>query len=664
MNHLPKPPYLGVAYYPEDWPEEEMERDFARMKEIGINVVRIGEFAWHRMEPAPGEFDFSFFHKVVDRARALDIGVVMGTPTATPPRWLSRLYPDVMMENRDGRTASHGGRRHCCSNNAHYNEYCLRIVEKMAGEFADDPAILGWQIDNEIYAWNGGCFCPTCQAKFREHLRAKFKTIDALNDAWNLNLFSQWYDDFADVPAPRDAWHNPHLVAEWEAFQQNSHVEFVHRQAEILHRHVHVPVGTDTMPVNGMDYRRLTEKLDIVQFNHYNTPGNLYGAAFWFDALRPLKEHPFWNTETATCWNGSVAITQSLKPDGFCRANSWLPVAMGGEANMYWLWRTHWAGHELMHGAVIDSSGRDMVAVGEVKEVATGFRAAADFLNATRVQSDLALHFTPASWNMHASQPVVEGWQYMPCVQDRWYRPMLRAGLRPDVIDAGAPLDGYRLIFTPMVMTLEDHDLGARMAQWVRNGGTWVVGPLTDVRNADGARYRDRFYGMLEELTGVRWLYGVPDTENRVQAEWADGEAFHGERWFEISEDCGEDVLVRVTAGHAAILGKSLVVRRRVGSGEVVLLGSVPSEADMRRLLTMVCADSGVKAPKVEGEVVVVPRRGDVQRGVIWVETAGKPARAELDAAAVDLLTGEALKGRVELKPYEVRVLRYAEAQA
>ena len=164
MNQLPKPPYLGVAYYPEDWPEEEMERDFARMKEIGINVVRIGEFAWHRMEPAPGEFDFSFFHKVVDRARALDIGVVRGTPTATPPRWLSRLYPDVMMENRDGRTASHGGRRHCCSNNAHYNEYCLRIVEKMAGEFADDPAILGWQIDNEIYAWNGGCFCPTCQA--------------------------------------------------------------------------------------------------------------------------------------------------------------------------------------------------------------------------------------------------------------------------------------------------------------------------------------------------------------------------------------------------------------------------------------------------------------------------------------------------------------------
>ena len=220
MFQAPEKPYLGVAYYPEDWPDEEMDKDIARMKEIGVNTARIAEFAWHRMEPHPGEFDFSYFHKVVDKLAAAGIAVVLGTPTATPPRWLERLYPDVMAENENGRVFSHGGRRHCCSNNPHYDAYSLRIVEKMAQEFADDPAVIGWQIDNEIYSFGNGCFCPNCQAKFRERLRKKYKTIDALNDAWNLNLFSQWYDDFADVPAPRDAWHNPHLVAEWEAFQQ------------------------------------------------------------------------------------------------------------------------------------------------------------------------------------------------------------------------------------------------------------------------------------------------------------------------------------------------------------------------------------------------------------------------------------------------------------
>ena len=657
MFQTPEKPYLGVAYYPEDWPDEEMDKDIARMKEIGVNTARIAEFAWHRMEPHPGEFDLSYFHQVVDKLAAAGIAVVLGTPTATPPRWLERLYPDVMAENENGRVFSHGGRRHCCSNNPHYDAYSLRIVEKMAQEFADDPAVIGWQIDNEIYFFGNGCFCPNCQAKFRERLRKKYKTIDSLNQAWNLNLFSQWYDDFSEIPAPRDAWHNPHLIQEWKIFQNDSHVEFVHRQAKILHKYVKVPVGTDTMPVNGMDYRKLTEKLDIVQFNHYNVPENLYCCAFWFDYLRTLKEHPFWNTETATCWNGSTAITQSIKPEGYCRANSWLPIALGGEANMYWLWRTHWAGHELVHGAVIDSSGRDMHTVSEVKDVAHGFHAASRFLTGTRVRPDAAIHFTSLSWNMHECQKVVEGWEYMPTVQDTFYRPMTRRGLRPDVIDSGAALDSYKLIFSPMVMSLDDRDLSARMAQWVKDGGVWVVGPLTDVRNADGTRYRDRFHGMLESLTGARWAYNAPDRESRIQAAWQDGEAFQGNTWYEMW-DADDDALVKVTGGHSAIEGKALVSLKPVGKGWVLLLGTLPSEKDMDRILRLVCEKSGVALPQVEGDVMVCPRRGEAGEGLVLVEYGCGEAAVTLDAPMTDLLTGRRLQGKIHLKPYDVLVLQ------
>lgn len=657
MFQTPEKPYLGVAYYPEDWPDEEMDKDITRMKEIGVNTARIAEFAWHRMEPHPGEFDFSYFHKVVDKLAAAGIAVVLGTPTATPPRWLERLYPDVMAENENGRVFSHGGRRHCCSNNPHYDAYSLRIVEKMAQEFADDPAVIGWQIDNEIYSFGNSCFCPNCQAKFRERLRKKYKTIDSLNQAWNLNLFSQWYDDFSEIPAPRDAWHNPHLIQEWKIFQNDSHVEFVHRQAKILHKYVKVPVGTDTMPVNGMDYRKLTEKLDIVQFNHYNVPENLYCCAFWFDYLRTLKEHPFWNTETATCWNGSTAITQSIKPEGYCRANSWLPIALGGEANMYWLWRTHWAGHELVHGAVIDSSGRDMHTVSEVKDVAHGFHAASRFLTGTRVRPDAAIHFTSLSWNMHECQKVVEGWEYMPTVQDTFYRPMTRRGLRPDVIDSGAALDSYKLIFSPMVMSLDDRDLSARMAQWVKDGGVWVVGPLTDVRNADGTRYRDRFHGMLESLTGARWAYNAPDRESRIQAAWQDGEAFQGNTWYEMW-DADDDALVKVTGGHSAIEGKALVSLKPVGKGWVLLLGTLPSEKDMDRILRLVCEKSGVALPQVEGDVMVCPRRGEAGEGLVLVEYGCGEAAVTLDAPMTDLLTGRRLQGKIHLKPYDVLVLQ------
>jgi len=656
MFEKPKAPYLGVAYYPEDWPESELDKDIARMKEIGINTVRIGEFAWHRMEPRPGEFDFSFFRKVIDKCSAAGLAVVMGTPTATPPRWLSRLHPDIMMENQNGRQASHGGRRHCCSNNGHYNEYSMRIVEKMAQEFADEPAIIGWQIDNEIYAWNGGCFCADCVKKFQEHLREKFGDIDALNEAWNLNLFSQWYDDFSEIPAPRDAWHNPHLKMEWDVFQQDSHIEFVHRQADILHRYVKVPVGTDTMPFNGMDYHKLNEKLDIIQFNHYNTPDDLYRCAFWFDYLRTLKDVPFWNTETATCWNGSTAITQSIKPEGYCRVNSWLPIALGGEANMYWLWRTHWAGHELTHGAVIDSSGRDMHTVGEVMDVADGYKAAADFIKNTKVKTDIAIHFTAMSWNMHAAQPIVQGWEYMPTVQDKFYRPMTKMGLRPDVIDAYHSLDGYKLIFSPMVMTLEDQDLGRRMADWVKNGGVWVVGPLTDVRDINGARYRDRFYGMLEELTGVKFCYAAPDTEGRISARWTDGDAFKAGTWYEMTDAAAAESLVNVVGGHSAIEGKSICAAAKVGEGMVITLGTLPSGHAMRKLIAYACDAADIVRPEVQGRITVV-NRSDC--GVMLIETACKPASYTLAKPAKDLITGKLLEGKIDLKPYDVKVLEY-----
>ena len=127
---------------------------------------------------------------------------MLGTPTATPPRWLIRRYPDVVTEQENGRRTSHGGRRHCCSNNDHYRFYSTRIVEAMAKEFADEPGVIGWQIDNEIYAHGQGCFCPNCQGKFAEYLEKKYGTVEALNAAWNLNLFSQAYDCFEEVPAP------------------------------------------------------------------------------------------------------------------------------------------------------------------------------------------------------------------------------------------------------------------------------------------------------------------------------------------------------------------------------------------------------------------------------------------------------------------------------
>jgi len=660
MMMKPKGPFLGVAYYPEDWPESEMPYDIGRMKEIGIKCIRIGEFAWHRMEPKCGEFDFSLFRRVVDYAKEQGMSVVMCTPSCTPPIWLSKKHPDVFKELIHGRRKIHGGRRHCCSNNENYVYYSLRIAEKMAEEFAHDENIIGWQIDYEIYEKtpDGGCFCERCVKGFHKYLENKYKTIDNLNERWNLNLFSQWYDDFSDIPAPRDNWHNPHIRQEWIIYQNESDIEFVRKQAEILHKYVSVPVGTDTVTLPMMDYRHMTKTLDVVQFNHYNAPETLHECSFWFDHMRTLKEVPFWNLETATCWKGAAEITNGVKPDGFCKVNSWLPIALGAETNMYWLWRTHWAGHEIVHSAVLDTSGRDIHIVGEVKETAEGFEKSADFLAGTRVKTDVALHYESVNAVMNTYQRVVKDLDYLSTLQYKWYRPIIDKGLRPDVIDSWQPLDGYRLIFSPIMMTLECEGLADRMAEWVKNGGTWVVGPLTDVRDDVGARYKDRFYGTLETLTGIRWNYSVPDTEGYVKAAWADGEAFDGEKWYEMCDAHDAETLVKVTAGHSAFAGKSLVVKKKVGKGEIILVGSIPSEKDMKRLIDIAAFDSEVKCPKVEGKLVVSERKGEDGDGMVIVEYGNIAGKIYLDHPMKNLITQKTVEGTVEIAPYEVMVLK------
>jgi beta-galactosidase len=658
MNKKFNPPYLGVAYYPEDWDENEIDLDIQKMLDAGINVARIGEFAWRKMEPKPGQFEFGWLHNVVDKLGAAGIGVVMGTPTATPPIWLSRMYPDVTMEKENGRKAQHGGRRHCCSNNPNYGEYSARMVEALAKEFSTDENIMGWQIDNEIYTGDMGCFCEHCRKKFITHLAEKYGDIDGVNSAWNLNLFSQAYDSFEDIPAPRDAWHNPHLKMEWKICQNNSHIDFVHMQAAVLRKYTNVPIGTDTMPFNGMDYRKLNEPLDVIQFNHYNTAENLRNCGLWFDYLRTLKQRAFWNTETATCWNGSTEINQNIKPEGFCRANSWMPIALGGEANMYWLWRTHWAGHELMHGSVLDTSGKPMHIMNEVQEVAQGYRKAAEFINETKVKTQVAMHFTSLNWNMFETQSVVSGFKYMDTLNDAFYKPLVDSGLRPDVIDAKQELLNYKLIFSPLMMTMEEGGLPERIAQWVKDGGVWVVGPLTDIRNSSGAKYKDRHFGMLEELTGAEWLYGIPDSQGIIETKWQDGSTFTGNRWFDLFED--KDAPVSVVKGHSAIVEKAAVIKRKVGKGLVILLGTIPSYADMMRLISDACREAHIYVGLSEGSLMVVPRAGETEEGLILLEHAGQNAKYTLDRSMVDVLTGDELSGTISIAPYEVKMLKFS----
>lgn len=654
-----KEPFLGVAYYPEDWDERQIPFDVSKMKEAGIKVARIGEFAWRKMEPEEGKFDFGWLHHVVDELGKEGIKTVMGTPTATPPAWFLKKHPEGAVLDADGHRISHGGRRHCCSNVPAYLKASDNIVTALAREFGNDGNVIGWQIDNEIYTWGDGCCCEYCLKGFHNYLEKKYGTIEELNEQWNLNVFSQAYDSFDDIPPAVHAWHNPHIRYEWIEFHQLSHIAFVHRQNNILKKYVTAPIGTDMMPVNGLDYEKTVSELDVVMFNHYNSVDDLGDTLFWFDYLRSLKDKPFWNTETSTSWNGSSEIGQIMKPEGFCRINSWLPVALGGGANMYWLFRQHWAGHELMHGALLYPSGKPFHIFGEVQQTAAEFEKASDFLMNTKVKTPVAMHFTSKNWNLFEVQHVVNGLNYCGELKEAFHTPLSRMGLRPDVIGAEKDLSGYKLLISPLMMTLEDNDLQERIEKWVRDGGVWVAGPMTDIRNSIGAHYKDRDTGILEKLTGCELTYSIPDSSVYIRSEWNDGESFNGNRWHELyTLDDEAESLITVTDGHSAVIGKSVAFRKRLGKGEVIVLGSIPSEKDLGKLIQIASEDAGITYTSPEGDVAVVPRIGEKTEGLLLAEYGNKPGSYKLPCRMTDILTGKSYEGSVSLSPYDLMILR------
>ncbi len=659
MKTRPSPPYFGAAYYPEVWPLEQVDADIALMKKAGMNVMRIAEFAWSRMEPQEGRYDFAWLHTVIDKLDRAGFAVILCTPTATPPAWLTSRYPESLFVNEAGVPDQHGARRHVCSNSPVYRDHCARIVTQMAREFGRHPAIIGWQIDNEMYPKSSrGCCCAVCHRLFQDAMRTRYGTLDALNAAWCNGLWSQDYTSFSELPVPRTStWHHPSLLTAWMQFQSDSYVAFTRHQADILHRFSKAPVGTDMMPLLGLSFHDIHRTLDVVQYNHYNTMESLWQAPFWMDLCRPLKSAPFWNTETATCWNGSVAANGFREP-GFCRANSWLPFALGGEANLYWLWRAHRAGQELMHGSVVSSAGRPLHIFGEVQDIAAGLRKAGPFLTTTRpTPSGLAVHYSTFAWNLFNFHPIVNGFKYSDSLLNAIYRPMTEAQFRPDLIDPAADLAPYRLLVSPFLPALDESGLRNRLLAWIRAGGTWIAGPFTDIRNLDAAKFHAGPYGSLESWAGVHVRYEIPGDPRAFGLQWKNGRISQGSIWFDSYDLRGGRALASYTEG--PMKGLAAVVERKVGKGRILLLGTQLLPDDYQALLREAAAAAAVlPAAEASPNLLVVPREGRGGRGRVAVETHNKPATLKLERPAINLLTGRTHRHSLAIPPYGVAVLK------
>ena len=668
-------PFVGVAYYPEAWDRSEMIKDLDNMVRYGIKAVRVAEFAWRTMEPQDGKFDFSLFREMTDECLKRGIYVIFGTPGACPPRWLAEKYPDIYARYYDGRSNGMGMRRDCCFNNEHYKFYTDRITERMAKEFGSDENVIGWQIDNEIDARKAdvGCVCPDCVNAFREYCRKRFGgDVEALNKAIDTGVFSTKYDDFSQLEAPRFKLQTiPSLKALWLQCKQETAIEYIVRQREIIKKYSDKPVGTDTMPTyHALSYEGVAANMDVIQFNEYS-----YGASYrtvetWFNFMYNMKKKPFWLTETSCCWNGGTR-SNYMRAHGFIDMNGWLAIANGAESVNYWPWRTHYGSHELMHGSVIESNGRDRHVMGEVMKFTSDVAKNADLISGTApINSGLAIMRTCQSEIEFYCQSMYAlsggNFDYRAFMERYFEVPLMRARLMPAIISATTDFSDKKVLLTPFITCLENDDLGNRILSWVKEGGVWITGPLTDIRTAAHSKYVDSATGITEKAADVTIQFTTPAYDPNDSAYVEIGLNYSG-----ASVNAEQLCFDAITPGKTAETlmtyendgyfdGYSAVTQTPYGKGKIVVLGCLPSEAALVALCKNLCKEKNI-LPVCEASrnLSVVKREGAA--GVVYavVETDYEKGLFCCPCRANDRLSGKTYEEgeQIEVKPYGVMLL-------
>ncbi|WP_078546756.1 beta-galactosidase [Litchfieldia alkalitelluris] len=656
--------YHGVAYYPELWDEAVIDQDIKLMKETGINVVRIGEFAWATMEPEEDKIDISFFVNMINKLYDNGIETVMCTPTPTPPIWFSHGHPERMYVDQEGKVMVHGSRQHACTNNAYFRKRAAIITEHIATAVGPLAGLIGWQIDNEFKCHVSECMCETCKELWHEWLEERYGTVEALNDAWGAQIWSERYNRFDQVPQPGPApfLHNSSLKTMYQLFSMEKIAQFSDEQASIIRNYSNAPITHNSSVMFSVDNERLFKNLDFASYDTYATIENYPAYLINCDLWRNFKKgRDFWIMETSTSYAASLESHAASHPNGYLKVEALAAYALGAESFCYWLWRQQRAGCEQPHGSVISAWGKPTVGYQNVLEVEKMRKEIEPIIiSSTPQQAEVAITYSDRAKAFLRTEPH-RNLNHRSLVTN-FYERILSMGIHRDLLPEGSSLDGYKVLLTPFVHYLSP-EFTARATEFVRNGGVWIVGPLTGGRTENHTIHTDKALGELETIAGVEALFTYPmDNTGSIG------------RAFDISADLGMWSVVFEFTSESAIgvieqglsIGKSFITETNVAKGKIVMLGSMPigedGDALLKRLVDHYSNVAGVNLrTDVTKGTIVAPRLDDDGK-TIWfvVNMDGNGGKVTLPYDAIDLQTGEKIhKGKLELGNFDSRILKF-----
>ena len=655
-NEYP-PLLLGTAWYPEQWPESRWEQDLQLMESAGIRMARVGEFAWSRMEPAEGRFDLDWLERAIALGAKHKIVFVLGTPTAAPPAWLTQRYPDTLKTETNGQKATHGARQQFSFTSARYRQFCRRIAEEMAKRFGHNPHVAGWQIDNEYgeVSWD-----DVTRSQFQQWLRAKYKTLDSLNQHWTTQYWSETYTDWNQVPLATPG-NNPGLMLEFRRFVTDTYKAYQHDQVAAIRANADVRqfITSNFMGwYDSFNHYVLSEELDLASWDDYVGRGHVrvFENAALHDLTRGLKRKNFWVMETQPGFVNWAPVNNALDR-GEVREMAWQAIGHGADTVSYWQWRSALSGQEQYHGTLVGADGTPVPLYEEVAQIGREFALAGEALAGTSPVSEVAiLHSYDSRWAID-NQRHNDNFDTAALVLS-YYAPLRALAQQMDVVDPMAPLAQYKLVVAPGLNVLPE-GMAKHLAEYAQQGGHLVLGPRSGMKDEWNALHVARQPGPLVPLFGgrVEQFYAL-DEEAPVAGAWGSGKAkIWGEQLRAVEP--GAETIMTWGSSNGWLDNQPAVLSRRVGKGRITYIGAWLDDALMRGASEWMLRTSNVQPAlgTVPDGVEVCRRTGPGKEVFVLINHTKAPQRIALERP-MQALFGASRQSELTLVPRGVEVLR------
>ncbi|MCL2189887.1 MAG: beta-galactosidase [Defluviitaleaceae bacterium] len=514
----------GGDYNPDQWLKhpEILADDIKFMQQVKANTFSVGIFAWAALEPQEGEFTFEWLDSVMDNIASFGGQVILATPTAARPAWLSQKYPEVTRTSPRREKMLHGARHNHCFTSPVYREKTSIINRKLAERYKNHPALFMWHISNE---YNGECHCDLCRAAFSAWLEQKYGTIDTLNDAYWSAFWSHTYNDFSQVEPPSDIGeifvHG--LTLDWRRFVTHQTIDFYkHEIVPLREITPNIPITTNfmgdfpqPMPFAGLNYAPFAQVVDVISWDAYPPWHNDYECteetaarlAFLNDYFRSLKNAPFFILESTPSMVNWHSVNRPKRPEMHL-LSSVACLAHGADAIMYFQWRKSRGSSEKFHGAVIDHDNsaqnrvfKDVAQVGEMLERVSEIKGSHN-------PAEIAIIYdTETMWALGETQGFIRADKKYPQTVFAHYK-IFRDGNAPvDVISpdkcCAEGLSRYKAVIAPMLYMMPDK-LANALALYVENGGTLVTTYISGMVNESDLVHHSGFHPKLREILGIQ----------------------------------------------------------------------------------------------------------------------------------------------------------------